>query len=106
VLVWHGNATTEQIGEPRSALQCEFISFVLLHCLFYNYDVSVLSCVWLDCHSCTASRAAMPTPCPRLAVPSASPSSHVVAVWPAMEDPLRPLARPAINPLRFPFCAT
>ena len=61
MLVWHGNATTEQIGEPRSALQCEFISFLLLHCLFYNYDVSVLSCVWLDCHSCTASRAAMLT---------------------------------------------
>ena len=100
MLVWHGNATTEQIREPRSALQCEFISFLLLHCLFCNYDVSVLSCVWLDCHSCTASRAAMPTPCP------ASPSSRVVAVWPVVEDPSRPLARPAINPLRFPFRAT
>jgi hypothetical protein len=36
----------------------------------------------------------------------ASPSSRAVAVWLAVEDPSHPLARPYINPLRFPFRAT
>lgn len=44
MLVWHGNATTEQIGEPRSALQYEFISFLLLHCLFWTQFTKISFC--------------------------------------------------------------